>query len=378
MRFLLFFFLACTPTGSSDSGEDLPDSTLQDSGETGDSGSDTGDTGSDTGEACMPVGTFACPIVIEAFPYSDGRDTQTAVSDMADSYACAPDTDESGGEWVYALDVASAGIVSARLTSGNSGGVDIDVHLLSDAAAASCVARDHIETSWVVQPGRWFIVADSFVNSSGTALEGAYTLEVDFQPLPGGDCAMEERDLSMFWSGCAPGIDCAVDDGDVLLHTPSVGPVVLEAHLVTTEEYSGSWPTSFTDGIAAHYSLSQGVTSYAMTRSEPWAPAGEGGSEFGQGSTGSPVPAADEAWYVNMYWRNRPARGTRILVMNPLTGDAVVASGGYETGPGANTAIGGAVEEIHHHLGTGHRDDLIMGFLVDQTVDLGPIDCAAR
>ncbi|MBW2257709.1 MAG: hypothetical protein JRI25_25040, partial [Deltaproteobacteria bacterium] len=48
---------------------------------------------------------------------------------------------------------------------------------------------------------------------------------------------------------------------------------------------------------------------------------------------------------------------------------------GYETGPGANTAIGGVVEEVHHHLGTSHRDRLIMGFAADDTLELGPVDC---
>lgn len=49
---------------------------------------------------------------------------------------------------------------------------------------------------------------------------------------------------------------------------------------------------------------------------------------------------------------------------------------GYETGPGSNTAIGGAVEEIHHYLGTAHRDPLVMGYLVDQTLPLSPVTCA--
>jgi hypothetical protein len=132
---------------------------------------------------------------------------------------------------------------------------------------------------------------------------------------------------------------------------------------------------SFTDGITDHYALSEASTGYVMDRAEPWAPAGEGGSEYGQGSTGAPLPVEDEAWYVNMYWKDRPAKGTRLLVWNPANGRVVVASGGYETGPGANDAIGGAVEEIHDHLGTSHRDGLVMGFAADQTLPLGPITC---
>ena len=37
----------------------------------------------------------------------------------------------------------------------------------------------------------------------------------------------------------------------------------------------------------------------------------------------------------------------------PQTKCTVVAAGGYETGPGSNTAVGGVTEEIHHALGTG-------------------------
>lgn len=96
---------------------------------------------------------------------------------------------------------------------------------------------------------------------------------------------------------------------------------------------------------------------------------------YGQGSTGAKIPVLDEAWYVNMYWKPRPEKGTRMLVINPQTGDAVVTSAGYETGPGSNAAIGGAVEEIHKYLGTGHRDVLIMGFAASTNLQLGPIDC---
>ena len=106
-----------------------------------------------------------------------------------------------------------------------------------------------------------------------------------------------------------------------------------------------------------------------------WAPAGEGGSAWGQGSTGRPLPVEDEAWYVNMYWRERPAPGTRMIARNPATGRAVVLAAGYETGPGANTAIGGVTEEVHDWLETGHRDVLLLGFAADDALPLGPIEC---
>ena len=156
---------------------------------------------------------------------------------------------------------------------------------------------------------------------------------------------------------------------------PAFGKVAQEAHLVTLEEFTdSSWPLSGTDGIPEHYLLSEAVSGYEMSRTQPWAPEGEGGSEWGQGSTSRP-PASDEAWYVNMYWRNRPERGTKMLLYNPFNQQSVVTAGGYETGPGSADFIGGACEEIHHALDSNHGSSLVMGFLVNQSLPLGPIDC---
>ena len=123
--------------------------------------------------------------------------------------------------------------------------------------------------------------------------------------------------------------------------------------------------------------MSAAATGYEMSRSEPWAPAGEGGSEFGQGSTGSPIPVVDEAWYVNMYWASstRPARSTRMIVTNPENGRSVIASAGWETGPGSPARMGGASEEIHHALGSSHASTLTFAFATDQTLPFGPIVC---
>src|SRR6185437_9030933 len=149
--------------------------------------------------------------------------------------------------------------------------------------------------------------------------------------------------------------DCDTSSGEVVLHTPTSGPVVEEAHLATDADgFGDGWPTSFTDGIDNHYAVSQAASGYSVTRDQPWAPAGEGGSQFGQGATSGKVPVLDEAWYINMYWRDRPAGGTRMIVQ--ANGKAVVVSAGWETGPGSNAAIAGVTEEVHHWLGTGHLD----------------------
>lgn len=331
------------------------------------------------GSSCT-AGTFECPIEVDRFPFEDSQDTSRAPSDAADRYACAPDTDETGPEVVYRVRVPERGLLSARLDD-EPGGPDIDLHLLDAPAPEACLLRDNVALSRTVEPGDWWIVADTWTDADGQELAGPYTLTIDFRPLAGDTCALEDLDVEMFWGSCAAGIDCYEGpnaDGEMrrFLRTPTTGPMVKEAHLVTVEDdFGGGWPGSFTDEIERHYALSEAATGYAMDRGEPWAPAGEGGSEFGQSAYGRPLPVLDEAWYVNMYWRRRPPAGTRLLIQIPETGRAVVAAGGYETGPGANTAIGGVTEEIHDHLGTGHRDVLLLGFLVDQTLPLGPIDC---
>jgi len=155
---------------------------------------------------------------------------------------------------------------------------------------------------------------------------------------------MDPQPVRMFWSSCAAGLDCTDDGTDRWLNTPTIGPVVKEAHLVTVGEFPGGWPQSFTDGIQAHDTASEALSGYAMDRTEPWAPAGEGGSEYGQGATGGPVPLEDEAW--------------------------------WETGPGSNERIAGVTEEVHDHLGSVHLSELEIGFAADPDLPLGSIDCA--
>lgn len=325
-------------------------------------------------------GSWCAPIPIMSFPYTDTRDTRQAPPSHIDRYACAPQTDESGRELYYRLVLTEATFLTARVNDVSGDAVDIDVHLLRDDGGAprgdACLARDNVAIGGMLEPGAYLLALDTWVNSAGEAMAGEYTLEVRRVPLTAGACAMRLESQEMVWSSCAPGIACEDRGGKRYLQLPAYGPVVKEAHLVTVgETFPNTWPTSARDQITRHYQLSAQATSYQMSRTEPWAPSGEGGSRWGQGSTGAAVPVLDEAWYVNMYWRQRPAKGTRMIIANPLNGRAVVASAGYETGPGANTAIGGVAEEIHDHLGTGHRDDLIMGFAQDQALPLGPISC---
>ncbi len=286
-------------------------------------------------------------------------------------YACAEDKDESGPERVHTLTITRLGLLRVRVLDDEE--VDVDVHLLSGDGPESCVTRGDERLEWVVRPGIWKVVVDTFVDARGRSAAGDYRLELDFLPLDEGPCAVRDEVLEMGWKQCSPGIDCR-DDGVRSLMTPSMGRVAREAHLVTEGEgFESDWPGALRDGIESHYQRSEEASGYRMTRREGWAPAGEGGSRWGQGATGVKLPRLDEAWYVNMRWKKRPLRGVRMLILEPVSGRAVVAAGGWETGPGPSTAIGGVSEEIHDYLGTTHGDRLVVGFLVDDDAPLGPI-----
>ncbi|MFT6398295.1 MAG: hypothetical protein ACJAYU_003053 [Bradymonadia bacterium] len=363
----------------SDGDDALSDAPATDASDAGAARDIVEDTETDAPVTDVPdscdLGTPCRPIAIENLPFSDSRDTRDGPTNSWDAYACAPSTDESGPEWIYQVEVRERGTLHAAVIA-TSDGADPDVHILRALDPAECIERGHTNTSALLDTGTYYIVVDTWVDGDGVEYGGRYTLNVSFSAAASGNCSVETDDLRMFWTSCASSVGCFESGGDRYLRMPATGPVVREAHLVTSSEsFPSGWPTSSRAGLEAHYALSERATGYPMVRGEPWAPAGEGGSRWGQGSTGSPVPVMDEAWYVNMYWRTRPSAGTRIIVTNPANGRSVVASGGYETGPGANTAIGGAVEEIHHHLGTTHLGTLTFGFAVDQSLPLGPIVC---
>ncbi len=325
-------------------------------------------------------GSLCAPWQVATFPYFHHGDT-TALHEGLDFYGCAPDLDLSGPEAWFQVFVPTDGLLTATLDAGSL--ADLGVHLLDAEDPHACLARADDTLTWFVEPGVYFVVVDTRLDDQGDPLAGVFDLQLDFLDLEQGPCAVVPVDSRMWWPDCADGVDCfEADDHDgeprVWLRTPAWGPVAKEAHLVTTEEFNAggqAWPTATRDGIQAHYAVTEAASGYPMSRREPWAPSPIAGDVYARGSTGQPVPALDETWYVNMFWLDRPLPGTRMLAYNPVTGRAVVASGGYETGPRSNRSIGGASEEIHDWLGTHHKSPMVLAFLADQSLPLGPIDC---
>ena len=306
-------------------------------------------------DACS--GDYPC---IEAFPHRVEADTEGPSTSMFDAYACKADADESGPEQIYEVIVPEAGFLSAAVY--DDAGVDIDLHLLGSLDATDCLVRGHHQLGVDVEPGRYYLVADSFVGDA--VLSGPYTLEVGLYIPSRGACEMEVGEMPR------------VRDGGDHLAMPATGPMVLEAHLVTAEE-PAPFPMSPREELAEHYVLSQDRTGFVMHRQQAWAPL-EGGSFYGAGiGPARLLPVEDEGWYVNMYWTRdaRPDRGARMILRDPDGDRAVVVAAGHETGPGNLDHIGGTPEESHFYLGTGHRSVLTLGIAVDQALPLGPRIC---
>lgn len=304
--------------------------------------------------------TNPCPKVISSFPYRLSSTTKGGVNNIG-AYTSCSNLSQAGPEEYFVFRVTTPGFIVAGLTETRP--VDVDIHLLSGLSASQCIARSDKNIVEHITAGVYYLSVDTFTSADNA---GAYTLNVTFLP-DSGNCGIK--------SGIMKRINTPSQ-----INMPATGPVVKEAHLVTTVDQAGNtswWPSTKTDSLDKHKSRTASNTGIVFNRTENWAPAGEGGSKYGQGSTGRAIPEDAEAWYVCMYWakETRPAAGTRYLVINPANGKAVVAAAGYETGPGEGTMIGGAVEEVHHHCSTGHKSILTFAELRNQLLPYGPITC---
>jgi hypothetical protein len=124
--------------------------------------------------------TASCPpglICVDRFPYMDGNSTTGSPSTL-DAYSCGPTIDEGGPEVVYQVELAEEGFLAASL-SGLGAGVDVDVHLLEAFDSSTCIDRGHWDSGALLPAGTYYVVVDSWVDSSGDAKDGAYTLQMN-------------------------------------------------------------------------------------------------------------------------------------------------------------------------------------------------------
>lgn len=135
---------------------------------------DVRDIAPEVWEPCAPDGTRTCPYRIDAFPFGDTRDTAAEGQSELQGYSCSA-ADESGPEVVYVFTVVEQATLRVEVDCGD--GVDVDVHLLDGAEATACLARDDRSIQYDIAPGRYWLVADSYVKD-GSVLAGAYSLQV--------------------------------------------------------------------------------------------------------------------------------------------------------------------------------------------------------
>ena len=141
---------------------------------------DARDIAAETWSACATAdGSPDCPFEIRSLPYTHSADTSRAGTLRYDQYNCST-ANESGRELMYVVNVRTAGTLRASVSTTHPT-ADPDVHLLEGDAANACLARNHTALEWPVTPGRYVIIVDSWTNSSGTALEGTYTLTVSVE-----------------------------------------------------------------------------------------------------------------------------------------------------------------------------------------------------
>jgi hypothetical protein len=122
------------------------------------------------------AGSPADPYEVPQLPFADVRDSADGPSDAIDNYACAPDTDESGREHVYRIEVPGA--TTLRINVVDREDTDVDVHLLSGSpTGAACLARGHEELTQAVAAGTYYVVVDTFVADS-TEFAGEFVVSI--------------------------------------------------------------------------------------------------------------------------------------------------------------------------------------------------------
>lgn len=140
----------------------------------GDGGGTAGGNGGTTGDG---GGASAdCPedvICVDSFPFVASGDTSTSSRRDLSAYACAPDTDESGPEVVYQVDLDEDGYLAASLDDWDR---DVDVHILGSLDALDCIDRGHLDAGSLLPAGRYYVVVDTWVDAAGQEQAGQYDL----------------------------------------------------------------------------------------------------------------------------------------------------------------------------------------------------------
>ena len=129
------------------------------------------------------------PFVIAGLPFAHTADTAASPHDAIDVYSGCSDTDESGPELRYRLELDRETAIRAVVV--DQGSVDADLHLL-DASAdpdTGCLARADRLIEGTLAAGTYYLSLDTWVDGDGEVRAGEYTVVVVTCDAGDGDCA---------------------------------------------------------------------------------------------------------------------------------------------------------------------------------------------
>ena len=145
---------------------------------------DVGDIDPRAWGSCIADGSRACPYLAEELPFHASGNTAQSASSAFDFYNCSQ-ANETGPEDIYVFTLQEPATVHATVNDLAPGAPDIDIHLLYGDDASACVTRGDMELFAPVQPGRYYLVADTYVD--GSPLVGPYELDIWLEPIVGGE-----------------------------------------------------------------------------------------------------------------------------------------------------------------------------------------------
>lgn len=216
------------------------------------------------------------------------------------------------------------------------------------------------------------------------------------EPLPSPQPSSSSTSRASPSPSSSPGAACEIEPTTERLANwgeksfPAVGRLVVESHLRTKDEsYSGKdgFPKKVTEGIDAHLERHAavlgvlGVTPPDVYRHDferEWTPS-ENGGVVGQGSEPILPSIEEETFGLNLPWKSgHPSRPPeKWLVINTITGAALVGSMGYESGPTSSPKyLGGMQPAVGFFLRASGSTPLRLGKLRDQSLPFGPVRCA--
>jgi len=118
-------------------------------------------------------GSAAQPWIVDVLPFI--HDGDTAMGEVRIDTSGCDDADQSGPERTYVLELSEPRAL--RIIALDREGVDVDVHVLADSEAESCVARGDHMVAGTLGAGVWQIVLDSWSDGAIDS-PGRYLLAV--------------------------------------------------------------------------------------------------------------------------------------------------------------------------------------------------------